>query len=199
MHIDLPPEMTVAGPSRARELADITAEAFANDPVMRFMFGTERAIFSANRVLSRALYAPHGICHIHSAGGATQWMRSDSTANPGTLDMLSLSLGLSRYGSKGALKRAMVGAEIMAANKPKAPHLYLFTIGAVPSARGKGVGKALLAPVLAACDRDKIAVYLENSNPANTGFYSAHGFKAISQFHPGNGAPVMEGMWRDPA
>ena len=40
--------------------------------------------------------------------------------------------------------------------------------------------------------------YLENSNPANTGFYMSHGFERMKLFEPGSGAPALEAMWREP-
>ena len=56
-----------------------------------------------------------------------------------------------------------------------------------------------LAPVLAACDASGLPVYLENSNPANSGFYAAHGFERMGIFNiDGDNTPVMEPMWREP-
>ena len=67
------------------------------------------------------------------------------------------------------------------------------------NARGKGVGKGLLRPVLAACDIAKMPVYLENSNPDNTGFYASHGFERMGLFNVGDeNSPLMEPMWREP-
>lgn len=86
----------------------------------------------------------------------------------------------------------------MARHHPKEPHMYLFTIGTRASARGTVLGKALLAPVLAACDQQGIACYLENSNPANRSYYACHGFETREIFACGEGGPPLEGMWRDP-
>jgi ribosomal protein S18 acetylase RimI-like enzyme len=88
--------------------------------------------------------------------------------------------------------------EAMAREHPKDPHLYLFTIGTRKAARGQGLGKKLIRPMLDAADRTSLPCYLENSNPANTGFYVSHGFERMKLFEPGPGAPVMEAMWREP-
>jgi ribosomal protein S18 acetylase RimI-like enzyme len=103
-----------------------------------------------------------------------------------------------RKGTRGAARRGLAAAETMAREHPTAPHLYLFTIGTRKAARGKGLGKALMAPVLAAADRDGLPCYLENSNPANTGFYRSRGFERMKLFEPGPGGPVLEAMWREP-
>ena len=77
-------------------------------------------------------------------------------------------------------------------------HLYLFTIGTRKAARGKGLGKTILRPMLDAADRAGLPCYLENSNPANSGFYMSHGFERMKLFEVGEGSPQMEAMWRDP-
>jgi hypothetical protein len=53
------------------QLADITAEAFSEDPVNRWLFGSERAIKSAFRVLARDIYRyiPLNARHVESCGG----------------------------------------------------------------------------------------------------------------------------------
>ena len=187
-----------ATPKDWRQVADITAKAFAEDPVNRWIFGSPRAIKSAFRVLARDVYARHGICHLAGDNGATMWAPHDADTSLPTLGMLKLAAGLGVHGSRGAIARATAAGEVMAQNHPTDPHIYLFTIGTRKSARGTGLGKALLAPVLAACDRDGMPAYLENSNPTNTGFYTAHGFERMQVFPCGEGGPPLEAMWREP-
>jgi len=198
MQIDLPDRMQKARPKDWRKLGDITGEAFADDPVNRWIFGNPRAIRSAMTVLARSVYSKRGICHFVEDEGATMWLPYGADGNMNNIAMLQFAFGLSRFANKGALKRAIEAGESMAKNHPEEPHLYLFTIGTRASARGKGVGKALLAPVLNACDRDGVACYLENSNPDNHGFYRAHGFERMQIFPVGEGGPPMEAMWREP-
>ena len=197
LNIQLPDGIRAAKQNEWRKLADLTAKAFAEDPVNRWIFGNERAIASCFRVLARELYIKHGICHLAGDTGAAMWAHSEAMKPLSKLAELSLGLGLARHGSHGALKRAVGAGEIMEANHPKPPHLYLFTIGVVPSARGTGQGHALLAPVLDACDRAGLPCYLENSNPDNFGFYSAHSFEHMKHFEAGDGGPPLQAMWRD--
>ena len=187
-------------PARHRDwplVADITAEGFSEDPVNTWVFGPHRAILSANRILARDIYLKAGFGHLHGTGGSTMWLQPGAEAHFGALTQLKFAIGMARHGSRGALARAMELGARMAAHHPKAPHMYLFTITTRKASRGKGVGKALLAPVLAYCDAHGIPAYLENSNPANTGFYRSHGFERTGLFDVGDGGPVMEPMWRE--
>lgn len=198
MNINLPTGITIASVRELDRLADITAEAFSEDPVNMWIFGSPRALKPAFRILAKANYLKHGFCHLFEDAGATMWIDSERMHPPSKLSMLKFSWILQRHASKGAMARAMAFDKAMTAHHPKSSHLYLFTIGTRKSARGSGVGKGLLRPVLEAADREGRACYLENTNPDNTGFYGAHGFKRIDVFDAGRDSPPMEAMWRDP-
>ena len=182
-----------------RRVANITAEAFEQDPVNRWVFRKSASIRSMFRVLAREVYIRHGHCYLAGERGATMWLPPGAEATLTNSTILQFVLGQIANGTPGAIQRGLALADKMAEWHPKEPHMYLFTIGTTEAARGQGVGKALLAPVLAACDEAGIPAYLENSNPANTGFYSAHGFKRLGTFEVGGpGSPIMEPMWREP-
>ena len=70
------------------------------------------------------------------------------------------------------------------------PHYYLFAIGTDPAQQGRGVGAALMAPMLARCDAERMPAYLESSNPANLTFYRRHGFDATGELRFGDDAVV---------
>jgi len=196
--IALPSGMRAASPRDWPQLGAITAEAFAEDPVNLWIFGNTGPMADVFGALARAVYLKRGFCHVSGDEGATMWSHSAANREPGPIAMLGLVSSIMRKGTKGAAKRGMTAAETMAREHPSAPHLYLFTIGTRKAARGKGLGKRLMAPVLAAADRDGLPCYLENSNPANTGFYRSHGFERVKLFAPGPGGPPLEAMWREP-
>ncbi len=198
MQIKLPASLRRAAPNEWRQLGDITGEAFADDPVNRWLFRKPAAITSTFTILARAIYSRQGQCYFAGDDGATMWMPPGIEATPSNSSILRFMLSQIRHGTPGAIKRGMVAGKLMEQWHPQEPHMYLFSIGTRRSARGKGIGKALIAPVLAACDRTRFPVYLENSNPANTGFYRAHGFERMGLFEVGEGGPVMEPMWREP-
>lgn len=78
------------------------------------------------------------------------------------------------------------------------PHWYLAVVGTDPEAQGRGLGGAVLAPVLEQCDRDGVAAYLESSKESNIDYYARHGFR-ITEEHRLPRGPSVWAMWRDPA
>ena len=54
-------------------------------------------------------------------------------------------------------------------------------LGTDPIHQGKGIGSALLAPVLDRCDRDGIGAYLESSKQSNIAFYRRHRFEVTGE------------------
>jgi ribosomal protein S18 acetylase RimI-like enzyme len=199
MQIDLTDTpLRVAGTADWKQVADITAEAFSEDPVTLWMSGNAQGVRSSFGTLARRVYGPQGFCCLAGDEGATMWVEPGKDVKLSPLTLALFVLGQMRYGTPGVLRRSLDLMGLMEQHHPREPHMYLFTIGTRKSARGKGLGKALLAPVLAACDREGVPVYLENSNPANSGFYAAHGFERRAIFEIGPGGPVMEPMWRAP-
>ena len=77
------------------------------------------------------------------------------------------------------------------------PHWYLAILGTDPPHQGKGVGGALLAPVLTRCDTEGTGAYLESSKPDNVPYYERFGFRVSGQIDMPDG-PTMWPMWRDP-
>jgi GNAT superfamily N-acetyltransferase len=77
------------------------------------------------------------------------------------------------------------------------PHWYLAVLGTDPAAQGRGLGSAVLAPVLARCDADGVCAYLESSKERNIDFYARHGFRVTAELRLPRG-PKIWAMWRDP-
>ena len=70
-------------------------------------------------------------------------------------------------------------------------------LGTDPAAQGRGLGSAVLRPVLEQCDRDGVGAFLESSKERNIDFYARHGFRVTSEIRLPRG-PLMWQMWRDP-
>ncbi len=199
MKIDLPSDsgLQIARQSDWRKLGEITGEAFAQDPVMSWIMPDTAAITSTFLTLAKHVYLPRGQCYLLDNQGAAMWLGPGQKKDLPLLPTAMLAAStIARSGTKPIRRALAVDAE-MIRRKPKEPHMYLFSIGVLKSARGKGLGGKLVKPMLAACDAAGLPAYLENSNPANHGFYTAHGFKRLEIFEAIKGAPPLEAMWRE--
>jgi GNAT superfamily N-acetyltransferase len=87
---------------------------------------------------------------------------------------------------------------LLDAHHPHEPHEYLWFVGVVPAARGRGIGSALMAPVLQRADRAGVPAYLEATSPRNKALYERHGFRATAPITVG-GTPPIWPMYRPPA
>ena len=97
----------------------------------------------------------------------------------------------------GVLRGLRLQAAVEAAH-PRPPHWYLTDLGAVATARGRGVGARLVQPVLDLCDEQQLPAYLESSNPRNWSFYERHGFVRRDPIAVPRGCPLLVPMWREP-
>ena len=82
--------------------------------------------------------------------------------------------------------------------RPSEPHWYLVSMGTRPDRQGRGLGSAVLDPVLVHCDRAGQLAYLETSTPANVAFYRGHGFDTITEIRVSGGGPSVWPMLRRP-
>lgn len=71
--------------------------------------------------------------------------------------------------------------EALQARHPIEPHWYLATLGVHPDAQRRGVGHALVAPLLQRADEDGVATYLETDRAANLPFYENLGFQILEE------------------
>ena len=77
-------------------------------------------------------------------------------------------------------------------------HWYLNTIGVAASERGRGIGSALLAPIVARCDRDRLPIYLNTNTDDNIRFYRSNGFEVIREIELDRGRMHLFEMKRQP-
>ena len=197
--IELGDELTRAGILEAYALGDITADAFRADPFNHWLFGNFAGIEALFHAQARRIYAPRGYCYRHGDEGACMWMLPGQVGEFGLGDYLALGWQtLVRCGPR-SVKRVVKTGAAMDSRHPHFEHAYLFSIGVRPSAQGKGLGRKLIQPVLDACDRTGTIAYLENSNPANTGFYASSGFENLGEpIHPEPDSPPLQPMVRQP-
>lgn len=185
-------------------LSQVLARAFADDPVMRWMFPDERA---RRRRLPR-LFAALTRHHHLSRGGVEVAAHTDGIGAvalwdpPGTWQESRaewLRSGPAMLLAMGAaVRRGMVADELMKKHHPEEPHWYLAIIGSDPTVRGGGYGQALMHSRLDRCDAEHAPAYLESSNPVNVPYYQRFGFEVTGEIELPDGGPSLIPMWRPP-
>lgn len=82
---------------------------------------------------------------------------------------------------------------------PRSPrHWYLQYLGVEPRRQGRGLGGALMRPVLELCDRERTPAHLESSSERNRPLYERNGFAFSAAFNLPGGGPEIHEMWREP-
>jgi GNAT superfamily N-acetyltransferase len=86
--------------------------------------------------------------------------------------------------------------EIMEQIHPTEPRFYLPFVGVDPTQQGRGIGAALVAPILEECDHDGIVAYLEADDRSRP-FHERNGFEVIRDVRLPDG-PSLWPMERPP-
>ncbi|QRN82864.1 GNAT family N-acetyltransferase [Chloroflexota bacterium] len=71
-----------------------------------------------------------------------------------------------------------VGATHIALMKNR-PHYYLWGLAVEPAKKSLGIGSALMQPLLAQADAQKMPIYLETHDEKNVRYYQKHGFDLL--------------------
>jgi GNAT superfamily N-acetyltransferase len=182
-------------------MADALAHAFHDDPVMQWLFGSEppRPV----RYL-RPFFAHEGRRHlkhqevytVDSVTGAAYW-DPPGHWKTSTLGMVTLAPVMIRGIGRRTLKALQGLGRMEKAHGEHPDHYYLAVLGTHPDQQGKGIGSALMTPVLSKCDRKGLGAYLESSKESNVPFYQRHGFEVVGEVTFPSG-PTIWPMWRDP-
>jgi len=181
-------------------LAATLADAFADDPMMAWMYpdpGTRTAHIHGFMRAALDIGFPHG--HVYAAGANTAaaiWAPPDvdlfdDQAVATLFGLLSEQLG-PRVAEVGS------GLGGLTEHHPRhVPHFYLFVLGSARAVQGQGVGSRMLHEILDRCDRQSLGAYLESSNIRNVPFYERHGFKVLTEVKVSEEF-VARPMWREP-
>ena len=196
-------EVRRVGSERAAQVAEVLAEAFAEDPLQAWiMEGVAPADQPARRTAWWGFmlrHAPPG-AEVHVAGdgsGAACWHPPGAAKPPAAVVEEFRRMVAELAGDRTAAVLASLAR--IAGRAPAEPHWHLAAVGVVPERQGKGVGERLLAPMLARCDRLGLPAYLESSNPRNLGFYRRLGFADRGEVRTVDERVPLALMWRPPA
>jgi GNAT superfamily N-acetyltransferase len=182
-------------------LATALAKAFHEDPVFVWLFpnDTERLRRSERgfALYLRKMFLPQGESYAaDDCRGAALWLPPGKW-HLSPLAQLRLLPGMVRaMGPR--LPHVLRALDTIESVHPRTPHHYLAFVGVEPKLQGKGIGTALLRPILDRCDRQRTAAYLEATTARNRAFYLRLGFEVTAEFRYPKGGPPSCQMWREP-
>jgi ribosomal protein S18 acetylase RimI-like enzyme len=189
--------ITAATADDAPRVTSALASAFYDDPVFRWLSpddGRRRAMLPAFFAVFVEAFMSHGEAYVETTGaGAALWAAPGTDplgAEPAYAERLAEIVGADA-------PRMFKIVEIFEALTPEAPHYHLQFLGVRPERQARGLGGALMAPLLERCDRDSAPVYLEATSDRNRALYERHGFRAHGDIRLPDG-PSLWRMWRDP-
>ena len=193
--MDVPTVRALAPVEEGAAIATIVL-AFAADPMTRWTWPNPDQYLAAMPRMARAFggrgFAHGGALATDGYTGVALWLP------PGVEpDEAGLSAVMQSTVSPSRLQDGAGIFEQMAAYHPHEPHWYLPLIGVDPARQGKGHGDALIAYVLARCDRERVPAYLESTNPRNISLYRRHGFEPLGTIQVGSSPPLVP-MLRKP-
>ena len=174
--------------------------AFYEDPVLVYMFPDPRTrAKDLSRFFSfqlRRTYLSRGVAYTtEECRSIALWLPPRSKP-PGLRDVVAQLPVIFVLGRRAGAALRLV--QLVEARHPRAPHYYLGGLGTDPPWQGKGLGSAVLRPVLDICDREGVPAYLESSRESNISFYRRHGFEVTDEVSVPDGSVRLWLMWREP-
>jgi len=195
---DRPDAVRPARTDDLRAVSLVLARAFRDDPVHRWIlpgeFDWALASDAFFAMVMRDMLRHQSVFTTDAREGAALWI--PPYPKPATLRE-RLAMALRWYAALGR-RASEVGVQLARIERahPPEPHWYLAVLGTDPRHQGRGVGSALLAPILARCDADRVPAYLESSKRSNVPFYERHGFRVLGELAIAGG-PVIWRMQRE--
>lgn len=203
--------LDIARPDDLSQVAAVLSDAFAEDPLIDFMFADPDRSESQRRRMME-ISAERGIALGHTYVWRSHDDRADAHdrvidgvalwAPPGTgffgpaegLRIADLMIGAD------ATRRPLLGAGMaeVHAYEPEHPHFHLQFFGVRSALRGRGIGAQLLAGCLEWIDRLGYQASLESSNVRNLTVYERLGFSTLAEVEIPEG-PIVRPMVRSPA
>ena len=182
-------------------LAGVIARAFEGDPIWEYLFPDRNhlkryELFMSYELKHHYLKLDESWTTVDGVRGAALWAPPGRWKQTGLQNLLSFPTIARAVGLLNVPKVLRFAAAVEGAHPP-GEHYYLSTLGTDPAAQGKGVGSAVIAPVLAKCDEQGLGAYLESSKEKNIPFYNRHGFEVMRELKLAGG-PSMWLMWREP-
>lgn len=170
------------------QAGELIADTFFHDPIMTYMFPNEaeRALYAPAQFIPLVRYG-HLFGEVYTTAdrtdGVAVWLPPNATTMPeeqrktAGLDQIPTLVGAEPWARFNTI---MEHLEERHQQDAPAPHWYLMLLAVAPTAQNRGIGSALLKPILARADREGTPCYLETVIPRNLPFYQRQGFHIIT-------------------
>lgn len=183
-------------------IARVMAEAFYDDPLMAWTlprdakrFQRLESIFALS--ISR-IWLPQDECYVSEQRiGAAMWM-PPGTWKLSPLAQLRLIPAMARAAWSDLPRVVKLDSFVEKRHPHEPPSWYLNAMGVTPDWQGRGIGTALMRPVLERCDADRVPAYLETSTTRGRALYERTGFEVVEECRVADDAPPIWRMWRKP-
>lgn len=183
------------------QIAELWVDAFATDPYLRWIQPDDdawRAFGMAWMTFVAELAFERGHTYLDDAGDvAVAWIPPDLSL-VGPDDVARGRSIIARHAGEAKAGDALTTILAARALALEDPHWTLQYVGVRAARRGSGLGAAAVAPMLAMCDRDGLAIGLVSTNPRNVSFYERHGFTTGGEVTTPDGAATLRAMHRTP-
>jgi GNAT superfamily N-acetyltransferase len=179
------------------------ARAFYDDPAIKWLMPNDAKRLSQFTGMFELLLAktmPIDFYETYTTddhAGLAIWARPGAWDPPAKIMLPALPRLLRILGIR-SMARYMRAMQTLKKVHPSEPHWYLAGLGTDPPTQRTGVGTALIAPVLARCDGERLPAYLETQKAENVPYYKRFGFQVTGELDLHGGGPHLWLMWRDP-
>jgi ribosomal protein S18 acetylase RimI-like enzyme len=180
-------------------------QAFYDEPNFTFIFPDMRVRQVAlpwflGRFVVRVGLRYGAVFTANEVDGAAVWLRPNTTIPASGALRAGLLLMPFRFGWQSFRRSTSLGSYLEQIRQRSAPtqHWYLMALGVAPAKQGRGLGRALLQPMLARADAEQVPCYLETFTERNVQFYEKLGFRVLVHDHIPGGGPPFWTMVRTP-
>jgi ribosomal protein S18 acetylase RimI-like enzyme len=195
-------EIRLASKKDAQAIKDLVKGVFRDDPLMAWFLRRDHRreagleVFYDFTVNTYCL--PQNLTWVtDDVSGTALWMPPGKWDLPPTMLPAMIGVIIRAFGWGNLMYKFGERQKIDACH-PSKPHYYLAGLAVREELRGRGVGSALIRPILDRSDREGAGCYLEVSLERNLGFYQRHGFAVTQKLGIGPEKFPVWIMWRDP-
>ena len=174
----------------------LLSRAFAEDPIITFYLRGRRRKIALPAFFAAVLEEMLPFGHVYDAQingrlvGAAAWLPPDAVGPDDGAKRRAR-----RYQQQvqrlfpSSSRDLYAGFSALEDFHPREPHWYLAFVGIAPSWQSRGMGRALLQPVMDLADAANRSCYLETPFPRTHPFYERLGFTRRAEHSPFPGAP----------